>query len=445
MKIVLRNTMCVMLSFTIWHFASQFVSADNWPQFRGPDGQGHAKATNLPLEWSESKNVAWKRELPGRGWSSPVIEDDFIWMTAAVETKVSEAEKKKRLEGNTGSQPLNVSGDLSLRALCVQKQTGELLHDIELMVQQEPQPVHVLNSFASPTPVIENGRLYCHYGTYGTACLDTKTGKVLWTNRDLKINHENGPGSSPVLWKNYLIIHCDGSDLQYIVALSKETGKIAWKTDRTGKMNANPQLKKAYGTPLVIQQNGKDIVVSPGADWLYGYDPQTGNELWKMNYGVLGFSIVPRPVEGKGRVYFCTSFLRSELLAVEFDSDQKPKIAWRYNRQVSQMPSPLLVGNEIYVVSDKGGIVSCLNAETGKLNWQHRLGGNFSASPLYADGKIFFFDRTGTCTIISPSKSGFEELASNKLQGSFMASAAAIDSALYLRTDSALYRIEKPK
>jgi outer membrane protein assembly factor BamB len=217
--------------------AVSVATAAEWPQWRGPEGQGHAAAArDLPVTWSETENVAWKTPLPGRGWSSPVIDGSQIWMTTAIETVISEEEKKKRLESVKASQPLNVSGPVALHALCVDRDSGKLLHDIELMVVADPQPIHSLNSYASPSPVLAAGRLYCHFGDFGTACVDTSTAKVVWKNRDQRLNHENGPGSTPLLWQDKLIIHCDGSDTQSIVALDAATGKVAWKNASNGDM-----------------------------------------------------------------------------------------------------------------------------------------------------------------------------------------------------------------
>jgi outer membrane protein assembly factor BamB len=324
-------------------------------------------------------------------------------------------------------------------------QTGRIVHDIELMVENDPQWTHAINTFASPTPVYDDGRLYCHFGAHGTACLDTKSLEILWVNRDTKIMHENGPGSSPVLWNDRLIFHCDGSDVQYIAALDAASGKIAWRTERSGSMNANPQLKKAYGTPLVVEQGGRPVVVSPGADWLYGYDPATGKELWKTHYGVLGFSIVPRPIAGHGLVYMCTSFMNSELLAFKLDGSagENPPIAWRSKKSVPRMSSPLLVGTEIYMVSDNG-IWTCCDALSGEVHHSERLGGDFASSPLYADGRIYVANRKGQTFVIQPGKE-FELLATNQLDGEIMASPAAVGEALYVRSDKALYRIEQPK
>jgi len=419
---------------------SSATQAD-WKQWRGPTGQGHADA-KLPLQWSETQNVAWRTELPGKGWSSPVIEGNQIWMTAAHEVKASEAEKAKRLADNTGSQPVTVLSLVRLNAICVDKSTGKLLHDLEILKKKDPQWSHALNSYASPTPIIENGRLYCHFGSYGTACVDTRNAEVIWRNQELHVAHENGPGSTPVLWGDKLIFHMDGSDIQYIVALNKKDGKIAWKTERTGEMNENPQLKKAYGTPIILNVDGRSVVFSPAADWLYGYDPQTGKELWKMNYGMLGFSIVPKPVTGHGMLFMSTSFMRPQLLAVKYENVGKPEIAWKYARSVSSQPSPILVGDEIYFVSDKGGIITCLDALSGKEHWKKRIGGNFSASPTHANGRIYFHSREGVTTVLKAGKE-FKQLASNELDGDLMASAAVDADALILRTDKAIYRIQE--
>lgn len=413
----------------------------DWKQWRGPTGQGHTTA-NPPTTWSESENVKWRASVPGKGWSSPVIEGDQIWVTTAHERQATAAERAERLKSNTGGQPVVVLSLVRLHAVCFDKNTGKLLHDIEVLTKKDPQWAHKLNSYASPTPVIENGRLYCHFGAYGTACVDTRTARVIWRNQDLVVHHENGPGSTPVLWKDKLIFHMDGSDEQYIAALDAATGKLAWRTDRSGEMNANPQLKKSYGTPLILETNGKATLYSPAADWLYGYDPDTGKELWKLNYGMLGFSIVPRPVAGHGMLYMSTSFMRPQLLAVRIDKPGKPEIAWNYDKGVSNQPSPILVGDELYFVSDSGGLVTCLDAHTGKVHFRERIGGNYSASPLHANGKIYFHSREGETSVLQAGKK-FTVLAANKLDGGLMASAAVDGNALILRTDEALYRIEE--
>ena len=436
---------CVVTAVVLAAAPTLAAEATGWPQWRGPGGQGHAPdAHDLPVEWSETKNVAWKTPLPGRGWSSPVIDGGVIWMTTAVTTPLDEAEKERRVaaaKAAGNSSPLEVSGPVSFRALAVDRGTGALLRDVELFVVADPQPIHTLNSFASPSPVIADGRLYCHFGDYGTACVDTATGGVVWTTRDLRLAHENGPGSTPVLWKDRLIVHCDGSDSQAIVALDTKTGEVAWRTARSGQMHDNVQFKKAYGTPLVVEQGGREVLVSPGADWLYGYDPRTGEELWKASYGVLGFSIVPRPVLAHGLVFVSTSFMQPELLAFRLgDGAATPEIVWREKKGAPTMSSPLVVGDELYMVTDKG-VGTCLDARTGRVNWTERLGGNFSSSPLLADGHIYIGNRDGRTFVLRPGRD-YQVEAINQLDGQIFATPAALGTALYVRTDTAMYRIE---
>lgn len=420
--------------------SATLVRAAEWPQWRGPEGQGHVAGAGYPLEWSETKNVAWKTEIPGRGHSSPVIDGEKIWLTTATETPITEEAKAKKLAANTGSQPLTLVGQLSLRATCVDRNSGKILHNIELMTDDDPDWTHLINTFASPSPVLDDGKLYCSFGTHGSACLDTKSGKVVWTNDELNIQHENGPGSTPVVWGDYFILHCDGSDQQYVAALNKQTGKLAWKTKRSGEMNENPQLQKCYGTPLIVKLDGREQLISQGADWLYSYDPATGEELWKMKYGQLGFSIVPRPIFGHGMIFHSTSFMKAQVQAVRIENGQ-PRIVWHYDRQAPRIPSPILVADELYFVSDNG-VATCLDAKTGKLHWEERLGGNIAASPTFADGRLYFHNREGKTFVVAPGPE-FELLATNLLDGGHWASLAGADGAFYARTDKALYRIEE--
>lgn len=413
----------------------------NWPEWRGANGQGVAAAKDVPVEWSETKAVAWRTELPGRGWSTPVVWGNEIWMTTAIEKAAKPEDAEKRLKTNTGDQPLTVLESVSLRALCVARDSGKLLHDVELLNVKEPQWVHQLNSYASPSPVIEEGRLYAHFGSLGSACLDTKTQKLLWKNEDIHIMHENGPGSTPVLFEDKLIIHFDGSDQQFIAALDKNTGKLAWQTARSGKMNDRAQLKKAYATPLVVQIGGKSVIVSPAADWLYGYEPATGKELWKLPYGELGFSMSVRPVADAEQIYVSTCFGKAQMIAFKYAGKDTPEIAWRNNKNAPKMSSPVVSDGLLFYVDD-GGIVSCIEAKTGEMLYRERLGGKFSASPILADGKLFFSSREGVVTVVQAGRE-FKILAQNKLDGQIMASPIAFDGTVLIRTDKALYRIGK--
>lgn len=419
---------------------SSVPAAENWPQWRGPEGQGHAVTTGVPVKFGEKEHVAWKREIVGRGYSSPVIWGDQVWVTTAVEKQASPEEAERRLKANTGDQPVTVLESVSLHAVCVDKLTGEIVHDIEVLNVKEPQWVHQLNSYASPTPVIEEGRLYCHFGAFGTACVDTASGSPLWRNQETHINHENGPGSSPVLFENLLIFHCDGSDAQYVTALDKNTGKQAWKTARSGEMRPNPQQKKAYGTPLIVDMNGTPTVVSTGADWLYGYEPKTGKELWKLNYGHFAFSMSPRPVAGNGMIFFSTSF-SPVMVAVKYAGLKQPQIAWSNKKNAPNIPSPLLVDGELYFLND-GGILSCVDAKTGEEVYRERLGGKFTSSLTLIDGHIYACSREGVVSVVKPGRK-FEVVASNTMEGGIYSSPAAVDGAIFLRTDKALYRIQK--
>jgi outer membrane protein assembly factor BamB len=417
------------------------VSAEDWPEWRGEGGQGISTAKGLPETWSETSGIIWKAELPGRGHSTPLLVGDQLWLTTAIEKAATPDQVKAKLTTNTGDQPLTVLDSVSLRVLCVDKANGKVLHDIEVLNIKDPQWAHQLNSYASPTSIIEGGHLYAHFGSFGTVCLDTTTQKVLWKNEELHVMHENGPGSTPVLWRNMLIAHFDGSDQQFIAAFDKATGKLAWKTARSGKMDPRPQQRKAYGTPLVITMNGQPTVVSPAADWVYGYEPATGKELWKLPYGELGFSMSVRPVADAERIYFSTSFGKSQVIALKYAGLKTPEIAWRNNKNAPKMCSPVLANDLLFYIDD-GGIVSCLDPKTGEAHYRERLGGKFSASPIVADNKIYFPSREGVITVI-PATKEFKILSQNTLEGSLMASPIAVDGTLYLRTDKALYRIGK--
>lgn len=413
---------------------------DSWPEWRGPNGQGNSTAKNLPLRWSEEENIAWKVQVPGHGWSTPVVADGRVWVTTAIDVPATPAEAERRRRESTNSQPLRISESVSLRAVAVDLETGAPLADIEMLAEDQPQMIHKDNSYATPTPILEDGRLYCHYGPYGMACLEIATGKVIWENRSLRVQHENGPGSSPVLWEDLLIVHCDGIDRQYIVAIHKDTGVEAWRTARTGKLHADPQMRKSYATPLVVDVGGQPQVISPAADWVYGYDPRTGRELWRHSYGQLGFSNSARPVAGHGLIYTITGYFGGKLLALRAtDGDSEPEVVWRHAKQVPNVSSPVLVDDELYFVSDKG-IATCLDARSGTSHWVERIGKSYWASPIYGDGHIYFFDRDGTTTVVAADKK-FQRVAVNKLNGRQLATVAAVDGALVLRTEESLYRI----
>ncbi len=390
---------------------SSILTAGDWPEFRGPTGQGHAEGQAIPLSWSETRNVVWKAPIPGLGWSSPVIGEGNLWLTTSTD------------EGR------------SLRAVAIDPKTGNVLHNVELFRFEEPPKINTKNSYASPTPLLEPGRVYVHFGTQGTAALTTD-GEVLWKTQELRYYHRHGSSGSPALSGDLLLINCDGYDVQYVAALDKNTGEMRWKTYRG-------DTSHAYATPLVINAAGHEQLVSPGSERAVSYDTQTGEELWSIRYKG-GFSNVPRPVFGHGLVYVTSGFFKPILFAVRPDGQgdvTKSHVAWTYKRGVPLTPSPLLVGDELYMVSDKG-IASCLNAKTGEELWRVRLEGEYSASPVLAGSRIYFLNESGLTTAIAPRRE-FEKLATSQLDGRTLASIAVVDGAIYLRTDTHLYRIEE--
>ena len=420
------------------------LRAAEWPSWRGPAGDGHAVASNLPVKWDESSHVLWKTSLPGEGWSTPVVQGNAIWLTVARGKKGDAAYEARRKSLDTGGQPLDILASVNLRALCLNRESGVIEKDLDLLTVDSPQWVHKDNTYASPSPVLEGSQLYCHFGAFGTVCVNLSNDEIAWANTDLKVMHENGPGGSPLLYDGKLFIHCDGSDQQYVAALDAKNGMILWKRERSGEMHSNPQLKKCYGTPVIQFVQGRPQLISQGADWLYGYDPSTGVELWRLDYEHLGFSIVPKPIVDGDMIYLSTSFMRPHLLAVKNDGQSAPSIRWRVERSVPSVPSPILVNDRLYYVSDQGGLLSCIDIESGKEVYRERLGGNYYASPILADGMLLFCSREGKITFVEPGPE-FRVLAENKLDGAIAASPVAIGSDLFIRTDRALYRIGHPE
>jgi outer membrane protein assembly factor BamB len=399
-----------------------------WPQFRGPEGTGHAASTALPLTWAEGKNVTWKTAVHGRAWSSPVILGNQVWMTTATP------------DGR------------ELFAVALDRDSGKIVFDLKLFDVATPQYAHPFNTYASPTPVIEPGRVYVTFGSPGTAAIDTKTGKVIWERRDFECNHFRGAGSSPILFGDLLLMHFDGSDHQFVVALDKRTGKTVWRTPRSidfqdlgpdGKPKADGDFRKGFATPQIVMVEGRPVMVSVGSKAVYGYDPLTGKELWRViERG--SHSASSRPVAGHGLVFVPMGFDQAQLLAIRPDGQgdvAASHVAWRFGKGAPSKPSILLVGDVIYMVND-GGIVGAVEAKTGELVWRGRVEGTYSASPLFANGRIYLFNEDGKTTVLEAGRE-LKVLAENFLEDGFMSSPAVDGRALYLRTRTHMYRIEE--
>jgi outer membrane protein assembly factor BamB len=400
---------------------SVLVQAEDWPQFRGPTGQGHATERGLPLEWSESKSILWKSAVPGLGWSSPVVSGDRVWLTTVVESK----ERRGRVSA-------------SLRAIAFDVATGRELVNVEVFHLDDAGYVNPKNSRASPTPIVDGERVYVHFGAEGTAALTT-TGGILWTTH-LRYESQHGNGGSPALYRDLLIVNCDGNGGDaYVVALDTATGRTRWKTERRWPAD------QAYSTPLVITVADRDQLISVGAYRAAAYEPLTGREIWQVRYGD-GFSNVPRPVYGQGLVYIATGFQTPSLIAVRPDGKgdvTRTHVAWTNTRGAPYTPSPLLVGNDLYYVSDTG-VLTLADASSGQIVWQQRLGGNYSASPVLADGRIYFQSEEGVTTVIAPGRE-FRRLAVNRVDGATLASMAVSSNSLFLRSHTHLYRIAERK
>lgn len=411
--------LCVFISLQA---AIAMVAAD-WPEFRGPDGQGHAAVAAAPLRWSDRMNVTWKRPVPGQGWSSPVLFKNRIFLTTAV----------------SGEEGVGDGKELSLRVICFDAPDGGILWDREVFVPPADRVVgiHRKNSHASPTPLVMGETLFVHFGHLGTASLDLD-GRVLWRNENLFYPPVHGGGGSPIVVGNHLIFSCDGGKDPFVVALKTDTGEVAWRVNR----NTDARKTFSFSTPLHIRVDGRDEVISPGSNLVAAFDPADGTELWRVRYD--GYSVIPRPVYGHGLLYIGTGYDRPTVIAIRPGGSgdvTDSRVVWRLDRNAPHTPSLLLVDTELYMLSD-GGIASCVDALTGRLHWRERVTGTASASPIFAAGRIYFQDETGLGVVIRPGKE-YQLLAENRLNERTLASFAVDEGALFVRGAEHLFRIEE--
>ncbi len=390
----------------IW---SRLDAQKNWPEFRGPTGDGHCVAANLPVDLENEKKLRWKTEIHGKGRSSPVIWENQIWLTTATEDG-------KRMS-----------------AICVDFESGKIVFDQVIHKNEKPAFCHPTNSYASPTPVVDEKHVYLHFGSYGTTCLDRKTFKQIWQRKDLECNHHRGPASSPILYNGKLIVAFDGFDLQYVVALNKDDGKTVWKQDRKIDYGTNNgDLMKAYGTGSVFNIDGKPLLIYPSAVATVAYDPAKGDPVWTVYHG--GMNASARPLLTKEGVAIWTNGM-GRMVAVNPKGKgdiTKSNIVWSNKRNVAKKSSPLLIDGKLYMVNDMG-ILQCLDAKTGERIWQERLGGTFSASPVFDGEKVFALSEQGKVHVFKPGEK-FERLNEVQMAKGFKASPAVAKNRLVIRS-----------
>ena len=400
-----------------------------WTEFRGPTQDGIATG-KLPTEWGADKNVTWSKEIHGLGWSTPLVLEGKVWITTATEK---------------GHQ---------MSILCFDEKSGEVLLDRVFITSDNPESLaNNLNTYASPTGVIEAGRAWFSFGSYGTICLDTKTFETIWERRDLTCSHWRGPASSLAKWENTIVLTMEGADQQYFVALDKTTGETLWRRDRATVYNdekagipANSgDMRKAYSTPVFVPVGDVVQMICNGAKACAAYDVKTGEEIWHVPYETHSPSSRCVYSPSTGMVYINTGLGKAEIWAIRLEPAMKgdvskSHVAWSFFQRTPKRSSPVIMNGLLFMAND--GVLSCVDAKTGKSQWAERAGGEYSASIIASEDRIYCFDEVGLCTVVKAAPS-YEVLAENQLEGGFMASPAASDNALILRTKTHLYRVEE--
>jgi len=394
--------------------------ATDWWQFRGDQQNGIGSERGVPTQWSEAGGeIRWRTPIVGLGWSTPAIRDGLAWLTTA--------------DASTGS----------LRLVAIELKRGEVVRDIEVFRKDDLGPIHKKNSHASPTPIVTEDAIFVHFGAHGTACVQPD-GQIRWS-RVVDYGHHHGPGGSPVLFENQLILTCDGNQAQFIEALDVKTGESLWRTERDhflpARRDGSAMPPIGFSTPLLVETAAGPQLIAIAADHVSGFDPRTGRELWWSTYE--GYSNVPMPVRWRDRGFVATGYTAPQLHAIRIDGSgdvTETHRVWTMERGAPANPTPTLVGDDLYVLNDSG-VLMCLDAETGERRWQERIGGNFSASPLLVGGLLYLQDEDGKTTIVRPGPQ-FEQVAVNQLEGRTLASPVPLEGALLIRTDRELLRID---
>lgn len=412
------NLRLPFLASTLAIIASSCVLAD-WPEFRGPTRDGAVVSESIPTTWAANKNVRWRTQIPGEGWSSPIVVGNKIYLTAAIPVSASQEE-----------------AGYELVLLSLHAESGRIEHRIRLFEQPAEAPrIHKKNSHASPTPLYDGENIFVHFGHQGTACVSPQ-GEILWRNATLDYPPVHGNGGSPSVVGDLLVFSRDGGDIAQIAALNKRTGAVVWTVER----DVDVEKQFSFCTPIVLESADREQLILPGSNVVQSLDPKTGREIWRLRYD--GYSVIPRPIYEAGLLFVCTGYNRPSLLAIDPTGTgdvTDTHLKWRTDSNVPHTSSVIALNGRIAMVSDKG-IASCLDARTGKQLWQKRIGGNFSASPLRVGNHMYLLSETGDCTILDIRGKPIE-IAKNRIGERCLASLAVVESDLLLRSADALYRI----
>jgi len=414
-----------ILGFVVGLFLVVGAAWADWTDWRGPTRDGRSDAEGLPLNWSETENVMWKSTIHDEGHSTPVILGNQVWLTTATK------------EGTT------------LYAVCVDLETGAVVHDVAVFQVVSPQHINPANTYATPSAVIEPGRVYVHYGSLGTACLDTATGEVLWRRTDLNCDHMQGPASSPVLFENLVIVTVEGVDKFFTAALDKKTGETVWIYNRPEELyteDIKGVYKKSYQTPMIVEVGGAPQLVSNGALMVTGHDPRTGKEIWRARYR--DDSAISRIVQGHGLLFVNTggSPSATELWAIReggVGDITDSHVAWKMTKDAPHESSPVLVDDLLYTMGEQRALI-CTEALTGTQVWTQKMKGDFWASLLATKDRVYISNKKGETVVIATGRE-YRELANNTLDGEIFASPVVAGDSILLRTRTNLYRIAGKK
>ena len=423
-----RMPLSVSRAATLALLFPTLLFADNWPQFRGPD-QGRTPETNLPVSWSATENVRWKTPLPGPGHSSPIIWGDRIFLTAfRPESTGMMGRLMSRLGWPAGQ----------LLVLSLDKQTGRVLWEREVVVDSIA-PLHSTNAPASPTPVTDGELVYVYFGQKGLTAFDFD-GDVVWEKDLGPYPNEWGFASSPVLYRDKLILLSDSDAEDFLLAVYKTTGKDVWKTPR-------PNVERSWPVPVIWNVEGGDQIVVSGSHTVRAYDPENGREIWQVN-GLTTW-VAPTPVTAHGLLYVVSGGPGGSVgMAIRPGGRgdiTNTHVAWHYDRSTPYIPSPVVLGDYFYMVRN-GGIMTCLNARTGEEVWQERLpaSGDYYASLIAAEDRIYALSEDGEATVVAAGPE-YQVLSSNSLGERTMATPAVSDGEMFIRSDQTLFAIGRSR